>query len=123
MSHGKVEGETYRLEVSYLEIYNERVKDLLKKSEDNVQSLKVREHPKTGPFVENLSIHTTLDYLRIKELMDQGNKNRSTARTNMNDVSSRSHAIFSMIITHASLIGDMPSETVSKVHLVDLAGR
>src|SRR5271154_1817608 len=53
MFQGKEFGTTYRTEVSYLEIYNERVKDLLKG--DQTHSLKVREHPKSGPYVEELS--------------------------------------------------------------------
>lgn len=56
--------------------------------------------------------------------MVRGNANRTTASTNMNDVSSRSHAIFTITFVQAGLSeGNMPSETVSKVHLVDLAGR
>ena len=48
---------------------------------------------------------------------------RTTASTNMNDTSSRSHAIFTINFTQAKFYTDMPSETVSKMHLVDLAGR
>jgi len=121
MKEGKEKGTTYRTEVSYLEIYNERVKDLLKR--DQTHSLKVREHPKQGPYVEALSKHLVMEYNDILELMNRGNSNRTTACTNMNDVSSRSHAIFTMTFIQARFIGDMPSETVSKVHLVDLAGR
>lgn len=64
-----------------------------------------------------------MDYDDIVGLMSTGNSARTTACTNMNDVSSRSHAIFTMTFIQASFVGDMPSETVSKVHLVDLAGR
>lgn len=54
----------------------------------------------------------------------RGNTHRTTASTKMNDVSSRSHAIFTITFVQAGLSEDnMPSETVSKVHLVDLAGR
>lgn len=55
--------------------------------------------------------------------MLRGNSHRTTASTNMNDVSSRSHAIFTVTFVQAGYSNDMPSETVSKVHLVDLAGR
>lgn len=121
MHEGKEKGTTYRTEVSYLEIYNERVKDLLKRNQTH--SLRVREHPKQGPYVEGLSKHLVMDYDDIQGLMNRGNANRTTASTNMNDVSSRSHAIFTMTFVQASFVGDMPSETVSKIHLVDLAGR
>jgi hypothetical protein len=53
----------------------------------------------------------------------RGNNHRTTASTNMNDVSSRSHAIFTVMFVQAGFSNNMPSETESKVHLVDLAGR
>lgn len=60
----------------------------------------------------------------FQECMVRGNTHRTTASTNMNDVSSRSHAIFTITFVQAGYSeGNMPSETVSKVHLVDLAGR
>ncbi|KAJ8045153.1 Kinesin-like protein KIF16B [Holothuria leucospilota] len=111
---------SYRTEVSYLEIYCERVRDLLRDSKDH--NLRVREHPRDGPYVQNLSKHIVSDYSDIKTLMDQGNIQRTTASTNMNDVSSRSHAIFTIRFTQAKFNEDMPSETVSKINLVDLAG-
>jgi hypothetical protein len=55
--------------------------------------------------------------------MIRGNNYRTTASTNMNDVSSRSHAIFTLMFVQAGFSNNMPSETESKVHLVDLAGR
>lgn len=85
MSEGKQTGTTYRVEVSYLEIYNERVKDLLKKNSANSHSLKVREHPKYGPYVEELSKHLVMDYQDILNVMNRGNVCRTTASTNMND--------------------------------------
>ncbi|CAK1547494.1 unnamed protein product [Leptosia nina] len=119
---GKESGASYRTEVSYLEIYNERVKDLL--STDAGHSLRVREHPKLGPYVQDLSKHLVSDYDDIQECMHRGNLHRTTASTQMNDVSSRSHAIFTITFVQASYLrhNNMPSETVSKVHLVDLAG-
>ncbi|KAJ0173450.1 hypothetical protein K1T71_010599 [Dendrolimus kikuchii] len=119
---GKESGASYRTEVSYLEIYNERVKDLL--ATDAGHSLRVREHPKLGPYVQDLSKHLVSDYDDIQECMHRGNLHRTTASTQMNDVSSRSHAIFTITFVQASYLrhNNMPSETVSKVHLVDLAG-
>ncbi|XP_063104728.1 kinesin-like protein KIF16B isoform X2 [Cavia porcellus] len=113
---------SFRTEVSYLEIYNERVRDLLRRKSSKTFNLRVREHPKEGPYVEDLSKHLVQNYGDVEELMDAGNINRTTAATGMNDVSSRSHAIFTIKFTQAKFDSEMPCETVSKIHLVDLAG-
>nr|XP_022333940.1 kinesin-like protein KIF16B isoform X3 [Crassostrea virginica] len=118
------EDTNYRTEVSYLEIYNEKVRDLLKQQSPNkeMHSLRVREHPIEGPYVQDLSKHVVNDFSDIEELMNRGNSIRTTASTNMNDVSSRSHAIFTIVFTQAKFSDDMPCEMSSKIHLVDLAG-
>ncbi|KAM3864897.1 kinesin-like protein KIF16B [Diretmus argenteus] len=116
------DGASFRTEVSYLEIYNERVRDLLRRKSTQTYNLRVREHPKDGPYVEDLSKHLVQNYSDVEELMEAGNINRTTASTRMNDVSSRSHAIFTINFTQAKFDAEMPSETVSKIHLVDLAG-
>uniref|UniRef100_A0A8C3NVT5 Kinesin-like protein KIF16B n=1 Tax=Cyanoderma ruficeps TaxID=181631 RepID=A0A8C3NVT5_9PASS len=113
---------SFRTEVSYLEIYNERVRDLLRRKSTKTNNLRIREHPKEGPYVEDLSKHLVQNYSDVEELMDAGNINRTTAATGMNDVSSRSHAIFTINFTQAKFDSEMPCETVSKIHLVDLAG-
>lgn len=113
---------SFRTEVSYLEIYNERVRDLLRRKSTKTYNLRVREHPKDGPYVEDLSKHLVQNYTDVEELMEAGNINRTTASTGMNDTSSRSHAIFTINFTQAKFDAEMPSETVSKIHLVDLAG-
>ncbi|XP_063172512.1 kinesin-like protein KIF16B isoform X3 [Candoia aspera] len=106
----------------YLEIYNERVRDLLRCKSSKTNNLRIREHPKEGPYVEDLSKHLVQNYSDVEELMEGGNINRTTAATGMNDVSSRSHAIFTINFTQAKFDTEMPCETVSKIHLVDLAG-
>ncbi|KAK3596008.1 hypothetical protein CHS0354_032527 [Potamilus streckersoni] len=118
------EGTSYRTEVSYLEIYNEKVRDLLKAPIGNkpMHSLRVREHPKDGPYVQGLSRFIVNTYEDIEELIIKGNGLRTTASTNMNDVSSRSHAIFTIVFTQATIRDGIPSEKTSKIHLVDLAG-
>lgn len=113
---------SFRTEVSYLEIYNERVRDLLRRKSTKNYNLRVREHPKEGPYVEDLSKHLVQNYSDVEELMEAGNVNRTTAATEMNDVSSRSHAIFTINFTQAKFDAEMPCETISKIHLVDLAG-
>ncbi|XP_034489136.1 kinesin-like protein Klp98A isoform X2 [Drosophila innubila] len=114
-------GTGYRTHASYLEIYNEKVKDLLA-TQNTGHSLRVREDPKLGPYVVSLSQHAVSAFEEIQECIARGNARRTTASTNMNDTSSRSHAIFTITFVQAVFMNDMPSETVSKIHLVDLAG-
>nr|XP_020465570.1 kinesin-like protein KIF1A isoform X12 [Monopterus albus] len=113
---------SYSVEVSYMEIYCERVRDLL--NPKNKGHLRVREHPLMGPYVEDLSKLAVTSYNDIQDLMDSGNKARTVAATNMNETSSRSHAVFSIIFTQKRHDTDTEntSEKVSKISLVDLAG-
>ena len=66
MAAGKESGASYRTEVSFLEIHNERVRDLLRTDDSTSHSLKVREHPKRGPYVQDLSSHLVYDYSDIQ---------------------------------------------------------
>ncbi|XP_043529748.1 kinesin-like protein unc-104 isoform X9 [Frieseomelitta varia] len=112
----------YSVEVSYMEIYCERVRDLL--NPKNKGNLRVREHPLLGPYVEDLSKLAVMSYQDIHDLIDEGNKARTVAATNMNETSSRSHAVFTIFFTqqkHDSITG-LVTEKVSKISLVDLAG-
>ncbi len=113
---------SYKLEVSYLEIYSEDVRDLL--SRTPTQGLRVREHPEFGPYIEGLQQILVEDYTTIKKLIDQGNKERVTASTLMNHRSSRSHAILTLYFTQLIDEPDIGKtrEVVSKINLVDLAG-
>ncbi|XP_051561927.1 kinesin-like protein KIF1A isoform X3 [Myxocyprinus asiaticus] len=113
---------SYSVEVSYMEIYCERVRDLL--NPKNKGNLRVREHPLLGPYVEDLSKLAVTSYNDIQDLMDSGNKARTVAATNMNETSSRSHAVFNIIFTQKRHDADTDntSEKVSKISLVDLAG-
>lgn len=70
----KLEGTMFSIEVSYMEIYCERVRDLL--NPKNRSSLRVREHPLLGPYVEDLSKLAVTSYEDIYRLMDEGNKAR-----------------------------------------------
>uniref|UniRef100_A0AAR2M306 plus-end-directed kinesin ATPase n=1 Tax=Pygocentrus nattereri TaxID=42514 RepID=A0AAR2M306_PYGNA len=113
---------SYSVEVAYMEIYCERVRDLL--NPKNKGNLRVREHPLLGPYVEDLSKLAVTSYTDIADLMDAGNKARTVAATNMNETSSRSHAVFTIVFTqrrHDSET-DLSTEKVSKISLVDLAG-
>lgn len=110
------------VEVSYLEIYNERVRDLLNPSTKG--NLRVREHPSTGPYVEDLAKLVVRSFSEIENLMDEGNKARTVAATNMNETSSRSHAVFTLTLTQKrhDVETSMSGEKVAKISLVDLAG-
>ncbi|XP_020950983.1 kinesin-like protein KIF1B isoform X10 [Sus scrofa] len=113
---------SYSVEVSYMEIYCERVRDLL--NPKNKGNLRVREHPLLGPYVEDLSKLAVTSYTDIADLMDAGNKARTVAATNMNETSSRSHAVFTIVFTQKKLDNEtnLSTEKVSKISLVDLAG-
>eukprot|EP00117_Sycon_ciliatum_P010350 scpid16641/ scgid5186/ Kinesin-like protein KIF16B; Sorting nexin-23 len=124
---------SFKAVVSYLEIYNERVRDLLVTSsstslkawasnKDQQAGLKVREHPKTGPYVEGLSQHSVTTVQDIMELIECGNSNRTTASTLMNSISSRSHSIFTINFSQATISDGNPCEMTSRINLVDLAG-
>uniref|UniRef100_A0A4W2CT55 plus-end-directed kinesin ATPase n=1 Tax=Bos indicus x Bos taurus TaxID=30522 RepID=A0A4W2CT55_BOBOX len=113
---------SYSVEVSYMEIYCERVRDLL--NPKNKGHLRVREHPLLGPYVEDLSKLAVTSYTDIADLMDAGNKARTVAATNMNETSSRSHAVFTIVFTQKKhdTETNLSTEKVSKISLVDLAG-
>ncbi|XP_076639864.1 kinesin-like protein KIF13A isoform X7 [Colletes latitarsis] len=114
---------SYKVEVSYMEIYNEKVHDLLD-PKPNKHTLKVREHNVLGPYVDGLSQLAVTSFQDIDNLMAEGNKSRTVAATNMNSESSRSHAVFSVILTQTltDTKSGVSGEKVSRMSLVDLAG-
>ncbi|XP_052123487.1 kinesin-like protein KIF14 isoform X3 [Frankliniella occidentalis] len=126
---------TITAEISYFEIYNEKIHDLLggatigssagmSASDPNGRRppLKVREHPQDGPYVVDLSVHGVESYSDIQGWLAVGNSQRATAATGMNEKSSRSHSIFSVILTQTHPHGDVELSRRSKINLVDLAG-
>jgi kinesin family protein 1 len=108
------------VEVMYLEIYNEKVRDLL--NPRNKGNLRVREHPSLGPYVEDVSKLVVNSFQDIQSLISEGNKTRTVASTDMNQSSSRSHAVLGIILTQTREHGETMSEKVSRISLVDLAG-
>ncbi|XP_019632739.1 PREDICTED: kinesin-like protein KIF13A isoform X7 [Branchiostoma belcheri] len=114
---------SFKVEVSYMEIYNEKVRDLLDPGTTK-HNLKVREHKILGPYVDGLQVLAVTKYEDIEKLMNEGNKSRTVAATSMNEESSRSHAVFNIIVTQTlkDLASGVTGEKVSKVSLVDLAG-
>eukprot|EP01006_Ploeotia_vitrea_P062670 TRINITY_DN84209_c0_g1_i1.p1 TRINITY_DN84209_c0_g1~~TRINITY_DN84209_c0_g1_i1.p1 ORF type:complete len:663 (+),score=31.74 TRINITY_DN84209_c0_g1_i1:23-1990(+) len=124
-----------KISMSYIEIYNEKVRDLLEKRKSrNVElsELDLRETPDKKVYVENLSVHTVINYERIKKLLDYGNSQRQVAEHKMNEASSRSHSIvrFYLSQTHTKetnngLVepcGPEKRDMESILTLVDLAG-
>eukprot|EP01065_Artemidia_motanka_P022917 TRINITY_DN2717_c0_g1_i1.p1 TRINITY_DN2717_c0_g1~~TRINITY_DN2717_c0_g1_i1.p1 ORF type:complete len:1751 (+),score=711.14 TRINITY_DN2717_c0_g1_i1:58-5310(+) len=119
--HGRQQDTKIKVLASYMEIYNEAVRDLL--STKHGEALKVRQDPVSGPFVEDLSVHEVTDVHAVLRLMDKGTQERTWAATKANDRSSRSHAIFSLVVSQLSL-DPTAKDTgkLSKLNLVDLAG-
>lgn len=107
--------------MSYLEIYNEEVRDLLGK--DQTQRLEVKERPDVGVYIKDLSAYVVNNADDMDRIMTLGHKNRSVGATNMNEHSSRSHAIFTITIecSEKGVDGNMHVR-MGKLHLVDLAG-
>lgn len=115
------ENQQYLVRASYLEIYQEEIRDLLAK--DQSKRLELKERPDTGVYVKDLSSFVTKSIKEIEHVMNVGDKNRSVGATNMNLHSSRSHAIF-IITIECSQVG-LDGENhirVGKLNLVDLAG-
>ena len=116
------------VEASYCEVYNERVFDLLGRTGSEISAskmLKVREHKILGPYVEGLTSLSVTDFDMIKSLMEDGHAFRHTSRTAMNDTSSRSHAIFTIVLRQQEnrrTDGGTAVAKISKINLVDLAG-
>lgn len=120
-------GEKIQCEVSftYVEIHNEKVNDLL----SNSKVCRVRENPVTGPYVEECTSTVIKDYAHFDQYLAAGNTLRLTAATNMNEASSRSHAVLTIQLkqtrlsqTGSALNGGSTEELISNIKLVDLAG-
>ncbi|KAL6482662.1 hypothetical protein MHYP_G00075340 [Metynnis hypsauchen] len=115
------QNQQYLVRASYLEIYQEEIRDLL--SRDQSRRLELKERPDTGVYVKDLSSFVTKSVREIEHVMNVGNQNRSVGATNMNEHSSRSHAIFVITIECSELGPDGENHIrVGKLNLVDLAG-
>lgn len=112
----------YQMEVSFVEIYAEKIFDLLS---DNSEPLKLHINPKIGTYIENLTVLSVTNINQVMKLIKKGFDHRSTSSTAMNEQSSRSHAIFNIsfkTIKRSSIYQTILSEKISKIKLVDLAG-
>eukprot|EP01139_Manchomonas_bermudensis_P025932 Amastigsp_a847374_24.p1 type:complete len:1065 gc:universal Amastigsp_a847374_24:38-3232(+) len=117
------ESLSYRVEVSYLEIYMEKIRDLFSASSAE-GNLKIRESPKLGIYVEGLKKERVSSYEDVERLMELGNTMRTVAQTNMNATSSRSHSVLTVLLTQTRVNHEnmTASDTTSKINLIDLAG-
>ena len=118
----KTEGESRKffLRCSFVEIYNEEVRDLLGNKD---KKLDIREDPKKGTFLKDLTYVTIKNPADIDKSLDTGNKNRHVGATSMNDQSSRSHSLFTVYLEIEEKGENNNSRIKSgKLNLVDLAG-
>jgi Kinesin motor domain len=115
---------SYSVRVSYFEVYNEHVRDLFQPRTDPPHYLKIRESPTEGPYVKDLTEIQVKTYGEILKYMRMGDNSRTTASTKMNDTSSRSHAVFTIMLKqiHHDYHTDETTERLARIRLVDLAG-
>ncbi|CEF59819.1 Kinesin, motor domain and P-loop containing nucleoside triphosphate hydrolase domain-containing protein [Strongyloides ratti] len=106
------------VKVSYVEIYNEDLKDLL--SNDKNLKLEIKENPENGVYVSGLSMHIVHNIGDCQKLIQQGNSNRHVGATLMNNDSSRSHSIFTLYVE--GINSKTGCLRMGKLNLVDLAG-
>ena len=110
---------TFIIRVTYLQIYNESIDDLLKSEKKH---LSIRESHKKGIYVEGLSEWAVCSPNDIYALLERGAQSRIRAQTKMNDVSSRSHAVFTIILEQMKISKGKKKFKCGKLNLVDLAG-
>ncbi|XP_040389717.1 kinesin-like protein KIF17 isoform X5 [Cygnus olor] len=115
------ENTKFLVRASYLEIYNEDVRDLL--GADTKQKLELKEHPEKGVYVKGLSLHTVHSVVQCERIMETGWRNRAVGYTLMNKDSSRSHSIFTIHMEICTVDeGGQDHLRAAKLNLVDLAG-
>ena len=123
IADNKEPSKHYEVEVSMLEIYNEKVQDLLVPINSRPPSgLKIRESKALGVFVADLTKYPVANYEEISNKMDEGYQNRTIGSTLMNNTSSRAHTIVTVEFKQVQTVGKTKSEKLSKINLVDLAG-
>lgn len=112
--------QQFLVRASYLEIYNEEIRDLLSKDPKN--SLELKENMDSGVYVKDLTSFVVKNVAEIDHVMQSGKKNRSTGATLMNQTSSRSHSIFTIVVECGESDARGDHIRVGKLNLVDLAG-
>lgn len=110
----------YLVRASYLEIYNEEIKDLLFKNGQKKLELKDKD---TGVYVKDLSTFVVKTPADLMDVFNEGNLNRHVGATNMNEHSSRSHSVFTITVESSQVKEDGKAHIkVGKLNIVDLAG-
>ncbi|EDQ92639.1 uncharacterized protein MONBRDRAFT_2537, partial [Monosiga brevicollis MX1] len=112
----------FSCEFSSYELYNEHVQDLLSTDKAQQARLRVREHPKKGPFVEGLSHHAITDIAHLEQLLWQGHARRTVGDSPIHPTSHRGHAIFDIAFRQFTNSNGLLTERSSRVQLVDMAG-
>lgn len=107
----------FTVKVSFCEIYMEKISDLLDPSKEN---LKIRENKNKGIYISDLSETYVTGEFDVHELLRIGNLNRQVGESNMNAKSSRSHSLFSIVVTQTNI--ETFASKIGKLYLVDLAG-
>jgi kinesin family protein 3/17 len=110
----------YLIRVSFIEIYNEQIHDLL--SNDPKEKMEMKEDPKKGVYIKDLTIKTVNNIKQMIQIMETGNNNKSTGATAMNAESSRSHSVFTIYIESSQETDGANNFKNAKLNLVDLAG-
>lgn len=114
---------SYEVTAQMIEIYNERVQDLLIDPQKRPgQGLKVRESKVIGVYVEGVTKTAVSSYEEIQAVMEKGGKNRSIGAHAMNATSSRAHTIIAIEFRQLTDAGKVKTEKLSVINLVDLAG-
>ncbi|TVY76107.1 Kinesin-like protein KIF1C [Lachnellula suecica] len=125
-AHNETPNISYNVRVSYFEVYNEHVRDLLVPVNPNQPPyyLKIRESPTEGPYIKDLTDAPVKNISEILKHMKIGDASRTTASTKMNDTSSRSHSVFTIMLKqiHHDMETDETTERTARIRLVDLAG-
>ncbi|TEY37829.1 hypothetical protein BOTCAL_0504g00040 [Botryotinia calthae] len=125
-AHNESPNISYNVRVSYFEVYNEHVRDLLVPFHPNQPPyyLKIRESPIEGPYIKDLTDVPVKNLSEIMRYMKTGDASRTTASTKMNDTSSRSHSVFTIMLKqiHHDMETDETTERTARIRLVDLAG-
>ena len=119
----KTKTERCKLSICMLEIYNEKVQDLLIKVDDRPSGgLKVRENSKLGVFVQGLNKYEVKSYAEIEKIIEKGNENKTLGSTLMNATSSRAHTIITLELIQKKQTKAKTTQKTSNIFLVDLAG-
>ena len=123
IEQNKKEDKIFEVQVSMLEIYNEKVQDLLIPPKQRPNGgLRIRESKVLGIFVEGLTKYPVTSYEQIAQKMDEGYQNRTIGSTLMNATSSRAHTIVTIEFRQITILDKKRSEKLSRINLVDLAG-